>query len=365
MVLHSVSETDIPVAPVASQSPSTPQSQSHRQLQPPMAASVLSSKRPPLRSFAFSNYKWPLDHSTTTNHHLRFRHGLAGLTRDSGLRSNYSFPVNEDHGRRVPRKLGESTLSAGSEPRVASPLKYSHHRVSKLTGSTWSGSESENRNDPGRNRGENGLPSFGVPESMIGKEAKKTSDKKPANSGREMGKPEEKSMESDPKSKILIRLRTKNKSGATEDEDGAAEAPALTSSAAITEVEEPAQKTWNLRPRKSATKRLDADGVRGASRTDGALVQETKSQSPARAESARARNGTDAKVSEKRPKLSISLSRKEIEEDILVFTGSKPARRPKKRVKNVQKQLDCVFPGLWLGSITPESYRVSDAPGKC
>ncbi|XP_018854345.1 uncharacterized protein LOC109016379 isoform X2 [Juglans regia] len=364
MVLHSVSETDTPVAPVASQSPSPPQSQSHRQPQPPMASSVLSSKRPPLRSFAFSNYKWPLDHSTTTNHHHRFRYGLSGLTRDSELRLNYSLPVNEDHRRRVARKLGESTLSAGSEPRVASLLKYDHHS-SKLAGSTWRGSESENRNDPVRNGGKNGLPSFGVPERMIGKEDKKTSDKKPVNSGREIGKPEEKPMESDPKSKILIRLRTKNKSGATEDEDRAAEAPAQTSSAAAAEVEEPAQKIWNLRPRKPATKRLDADGVRGASRTDGAPVQETKTQSPARAESARARNETDAKVSEKRPKLSISLSRKEIEEDILVFTGSKPARRPKKRAKNVQKQLDSVFPGLWLGSITPESYRVSDAPAKC
>lgn len=42
-------------------------------------------------------------------------------------------------------------------------------------------------------------------------------------------------------------------------------------------------------------------------------------------------------------KLWISLSREEIEEDVYALTGGKPARRPKKWPKNVQKQLDvCV-----------------------
>ncbi|KAL3615030.1 hypothetical protein CASFOL_040691 [Castilleja foliolosa] len=53
----------------------------------------------------------------------------------------------------------------------------------------------------------------------------------------------------------------------------------------------------------------------------------------------------------------ISLSREEIEEDVYALTGGKPARRPKKWPKNVQKQLDNVFPGLYLVGVTADSYR--------
>ncbi|XP_021767998.1 uncharacterized protein LOC110732373 [Chenopodium quinoa] len=56
----------------------------------------------------------------------------------------------------------------------------------------------------------------------------------------------------------------------------------------------------------------------------------------------------------------ISLSNKEIEEDIYSMTGSKPSRRP----KNVQKQLDNVFPGLWMVGFSPEYYRCLDVPPK-
>lgn len=63
-------------------------------------------------------------------------------------------------------------------------------------------------------------------------------------------------------------------------------------------------------------------------------------------------------------KFWVTLSREEIEEDIFIMTGSRPARRPRKRPKNVQKQLDNVFPGLWLVGLTVDAYRVSDAPMK-
>ncbi|KAL1543345.1 hypothetical protein AAHA92_20330 [Salvia divinorum] len=47
-------------------------------------------------------------------------------------------------------------------------------------------------------------------------------------------------------------------------------------------------------------------------------------------------------AAEKKEKLSISISltRQEIEEDIFALTGAKPSRRPKKRPRNVQKQMD-------------------------
>lgn len=41
-----------------------------------------------------------------------------------------------------------------------------------------------------------------------------------------------------------------------------------------------------------------------------------------------------------RPKFSISLSKKEVEEDFAAMVGTRPPRRPKKRSRAVQKQLD-------------------------
>ncbi|KAK1297856.1 hypothetical protein QJS10_CPB14g00370 [Acorus calamus] len=66
-----------------------------------------------------------------------------------------------------------------------------------------------------------------------------------------------------------------------------------------------------------------------------------------------------------RPRFSVSLTREEIEEDVFGLTGSKPSRRPKKRPKSVRKQLDMIFPGLWLTEVTPEIYKVADAPRPC
>ncbi|CAL9040343.1 unnamed protein product [Musa banksii] len=57
-------------------------------------------------------------------------------------------------------------------------------------------------------------------------------------------------------------------------------------------------------------------------------------------------------------KFSISLSRSEIEEDFFAIKGTKPSRRPKKRAKIVQRELDSLFPGLSLSEITPDSYEV-------
>ncbi|XP_010921901.1 uncharacterized protein [Elaeis guineensis] len=72
--------------------------------------------------------------------------------------------------------------------------------------------------------------------------------------------------------------------------------------------------------------------------------------------------GPRSEVLEKgeRPKFSISLTREEVEEDFLAMKGKKPPRRPKKRAKIVQKQLDSIFPGLWLSEITPDLYKVDD-----
>ncbi|XP_078173520.1 uncharacterized protein LOC144567293 [Carex rostrata] len=62
----------------------------------------------------------------------------------------------------------------------------------------------------------------------------------------------------------------------------------------------------------------------------------------------------------KKTKLSVSLTSIEIRDDFLLMKGKKPASRPKKRPKHVQKQIDEVFPGLWLSEITPELYKVDE-----
>ncbi|XP_047339466.1 uncharacterized protein LOC124942939 [Impatiens glandulifera] len=60
-------------------------------------------------------------------------------------------------------------------------------------------------------------------------------------------------------------------------------------------------------------------------------------------------------------KFWIALSREEIEEDIYAMTGLKPSRKPKKRLKNVQKQLDNVFPGLNFVGLSSDAYRLNQS----
>ncbi|KAJ6722576.1 hypothetical protein OIU74_007215 [Salix koriyanagi] len=209
---------------------------------------------------------------------------------------------------------------------------------------------------------------------------------------------------SERKSKIFIRLRTnKNSSGSGSSsgsskcvvDDVAAGAVDQDSAAVVEDVEELMPKTWNLRPRRavnninndsnSNNKGLNGNG--GALKIGGGAVPEIKPQVPGGnlTELTRSnRNGNDVnnydndndnknnnkkekgkgKEKEKKVRFSIPLTKVEIEEDIYSLTGSKPARRPKKRAKHVQKNLDCLFPGMWLDSITPDCYKVHEAPSK-
>ncbi|RYR78196.1 hypothetical protein Ahy_A01g002926 [Arachis hypogaea] len=132
--------------------------------------------------------------------------------------------------------------------------------------------------------------------------------------------------------------------------------------------EEAVQKPWNLRPRKQTAPAVTGGTSRSgsgerveAANAEGGKSMRLRGMMAAMAGPAAAREGQCS--SEKR-KFWIALSREEIEEDIFIMTGSRPARRPRKRPKNVQKQMDCVFPGLWLVGVTAEAYRVADAPAK-
>ena len=391
VIRNSVSETETP--PVRAPRPPP---------RPSMVSTGFGPKPQPMQSYAFSNLKWPLNHSTTFNYHQYphyhngFGYKLAESRYDSSafrvsdippiysplvnrdqnlvgrrlaesthesfpfrasyLQPNYSPVVNHDHYRSV-YNLPESTRRADLASRLVYPPKHDPHRVSKLGGSSRKCFESENRN---RNKAAKKKPVLTVPEPTP--TPKGNSEKKSTNPRRVIEKPEGKSTASDAKSKILIRLRTKNKSdsdAAPDNDDGdhvadtalapiptpapaTEEAPDQTSAEgpATVEVEvgEPAPKTWNLRPRKPASKPPKGNGGAPAK-------QVTKKRPPTRTESTRSRKATETKVSEKKetkPRISIPLSKEAIEEDILFFTGSKPARRPKKRAKNVQKQLDVI-----------------------
>ncbi|KAK2981618.1 hypothetical protein RJ640_012900 [Escallonia rubra] len=104
----------------------------------------------------------------------------------------------------------------------------------------------------------------------------------------------------------------------------------------------------NLRPKKVVAK------VGGSFEIYGAAAAVRKKESVAKSRRLRGEG-------EEKTKFWISLSREEIEEDVYALTGSKPGRRPRKRPKNVQKLLDNVFPGLYLGGLTADSYRYIDA----
>ncbi|KAI4385920.1 hypothetical protein MLD38_003907 [Melastoma candidum] len=103
---------------------------------------------------------------------------------------------------------------------------------------------------------------------------------------------------------------------------------------------------WNLRTRRASCRAPAA-----------------KNGSPARKEGSIVGKVTSSPAKEKdREKFSLGLKRKEIEEDFMILTGHRPPRRPKKRPRAVQKQLDMLFPGSWLTEITADAYKVAEVP---
>ncbi|XP_073123459.1 uncharacterized protein [Henckelia pumila] len=179
------------------------------------------------------------------------------------------------------------------------------------------------------------------------------------------------------KSKILIKIPPKNKS----EEDGSIleglRELDINDDGDETRVVEEEGKTgnnideetkiWNLRPRKPINKCVNMNGD-GARIIASAMSDKNKAHSPSRNQTNRSGEiegncgggGGGEKKVKKKLSVLIALTKEEIEEDIFSMTGSKPARRPRKRAKNVQKQVDFVFPGMWLVSITPDSYKVSE-----
>lgn len=115
-------------------------------------------------------------------------------------------------------------------------------------------------------------------------------------------------------------------------------------------------KLWNLRPRNVKSK-LDKAKVGGEvsgknkgepplkscankSRGKGGKGGGEKKEKCGKLDKSEDKERLGEKSEKKKLSISIALSKEEIEEDIFALTGSKPSRRPKRRVKNVQKELD-------------------------
>uniref|UniRef100_A0A7C9AZW8 DUF1639 family protein n=1 Tax=Opuntia streptacantha TaxID=393608 RepID=A0A7C9AZW8_OPUST len=112
-----------------------------------------------------------------------------------------------------------------------------------------------------------------------------------------------------------------------------------------------APRPWNLRSRRAVCKEpMTNDNTNAADGKPNFLPAEVKSMAEI--------GGGDAP----RAKFSASLSKREIEEDFLAILGTRPARRPRKRPRYVQKQIDALFPGYWLSEITADMYKVNENP---
>ncbi|XP_057962726.1 uncharacterized protein LOC131154165 isoform X2 [Malania oleifera] len=124
-----------------------------------------------------------------------------------------------------------------------------------------------------------------------------------------------------------------------------------------------AARPWNLRTRRAACK-APAGGGGGGGGKSFKVDESRPGLSPLKSENKFSMSRGIAASPEKkeRRKFTIPLSRQEIEEDYYAILVHRPPRRPKKRAKIVQKQIDTLFPGSWLTEITADTYKVPDFP---
>lgn len=130
------------------------------------------------------------------------------------------------------------------------------------------------------------------------------------------------------------------------------------------EEDESSPKIWNLRPRRPPVNHKQSNASLPKIGSSPLPENKTSNNNNNREALEVKINDRSDQMTSKKMKFSIALTRDEIEEDLFSITGLKPNRRPKKRPKTIQRQLDTLFPGLWLGSITVDTYKVSEAPLK-
>ncbi|KAJ1263959.1 hypothetical protein BS78_09G226700 [Paspalum vaginatum] len=106
-----------------------------------------------------------------------------------------------------------------------------------------------------------------------------------------------------------------------------------------------ARPPWNLRTRRSATFAPLATGSDGAGKAPAAAGGQPLASPPP----ATAKRG-----------FSAALTKEEIAEDFAAIRGTRPPRRPKKRPRAVQRQLDLLYPGLSLADVNLDSYKIEE-----
>ncbi|KAK9277754.1 hypothetical protein L1049_007301 [Liquidambar formosana] len=169
--------------------------------------------------------------------------------------------------------------------------------------------------------------------------------------------------------KLMFDLKTaadKMKVAMLREGDGEEEEESVTAAAAAAAAATVAVVTpWNLRTRRAACKAPNGNGKNMKFEERKTSFPSPVTESPMKLPRLRGGGvGGNGNCTEKkeRPKFRVPLSRKDIEEDYRAMTGERPPRRPKKRAKIVQRQLDSLFPGLWLTEVTADIYKVPELP---
>ncbi|KAL8207980.1 hypothetical protein R6Q57_007392 [Mikania cordata] len=291
-------------------------------------ASIIPEKSQPLHNFSLPHLKWK-------NHR-------SGRSRLAGESSSSSPP------HRSPSSLWRESPPPTSHAHIHHPPHLPHLQSSPYVSQRQS---PLHKQSPMRDLESESEQTPTVPN---GKTSRKISEQstKPVNSTN--GKRS---------NKICIRFRKtgniKHDAAVVEENHSSKpEANVVPSSAAEEEGSSP--KIWNLRPRRTPMNhKLSTGCLQKIGSSPLPEIRTSHGSIPTKQSSEVKNHDHSNPTTLKKHKFSIALSRDEIEEDIFSLTGSKPSRRPKKRPRTVQKQLDALFPGLWLGSITIDSYKVS------
>ncbi|XP_009798000.1 uncharacterized protein [Nicotiana sylvestris] len=334
-----------------------------------MASTVPAKSNNPLHNFDFSHLKWKKNHHS--NNHQRRRSNK--LSSDSSSPSRHDSPLRQSQSQSPMREsLAAARQSPISESAATTRQSPMHNSAAAARHSPMRDSAAAARRSPMHE------PIAGFLRSPMRESARQSPmhdsatahqspmrDPVPSIQRSKHKVPEINAVSSkESRSKILIKIPRKNKPEEIQINEDQNQKEADESHDEAAAAEETAQKTWNLRPRKPIHKSLNING--GVPfRSSGSAMQEIKSQSPHQIMNMNKPENNEthaasAQKKEKRQRFSMALSREEIDEDIYAMTGLKAARRPKKRIKAVQKQLDTLFPGLWLASITPDSYKVCE-----
>lgn len=338
-------------------------------------ASPVPAKSQPLHNFPLSHLKWK-------NNHQRQRSSSGSVSRNSSSSPHRSPLFSHGSPKRASLPPLHSPLR-GADDSTASPSRYqspmrpgvmddstappppppSHSPIGGNGAGKWASSHKNSKPlIEYRRQSKNSVSCSvknGVSISSLERDVEEKSEKK-------LKGPESDIKESR-SSKILIKFRPKASKIPDEvqvederrTEDNEAQEQGKPSGAS--DDDELLPKTWNLRPRRPIRSSLNLNG--SGFKNNGSTVLEKRIQSPQMNHNSN--NRSESQKKEKRKiGFTLTLSREEIEEDMYALIGSKPSRRPKKRSKAVQKVIDNLYPGAWLESITADSYKVSEHPGK-